>query len=84
MTATATPTGPSNGPGIGSPPPVRVTEPFTAIACGATGDLTARKLVPTPFRLWRGGFFGARVPGGVAGAVTRGDRGGGLGLSTRW
>ncbi len=40
-------------------PPVRVTAPFTAVVFGATGDLTARKLVPALFRLWKGGFFTA-------------------------
>lgn len=40
-------------------PPVRVAEPFTVVVFGATGDLTARKLVPALFRLSRGGFFAA-------------------------
>ncbi len=39
--------------------PVRVAEPFTAVVFGATGDLTARKLAPALFRLWRAGFFAA-------------------------
>ena len=59
MTATAT-QGPVSveqaSAGAGGPP-VRVTEPFTAVVFGATGDLTARKLVPALFRLSRGGFF---------------------------
>ena len=40
-------------------PPIRVAEPFTMVVFGATGDLTARKLVPALFRLSRGGFFAA-------------------------
>ncbi len=44
--------------GIGLPP-VRVTAPFMAVVFGATGDLTARKLVPALFRLWKSGFFTA-------------------------
>ncbi|MBX9622600.1 MAG: hypothetical protein K2X82_02185, partial [Gemmataceae bacterium] len=40
-------------------PPVRVTGPFTVVVFGATGDLTARKLLPALFRLWRNGFFAA-------------------------
>jgi glucose-6-phosphate 1-dehydrogenase len=47
------------GPEGTTVPLVRVTEPFTAVVFGATGDLTARKLVPALFRLSRGGFFGA-------------------------
>jgi glucose-6-phosphate 1-dehydrogenase len=38
-------------------PPVRVGEPFTVVVFGATGDLTARKILPALFRLWRGEFF---------------------------
>ena len=45
--------------GGGAMSPIRVTEPFTVVVFGATGDLTARKLVPALFRLWRGGFLGA-------------------------
>jgi glucose-6-phosphate 1-dehydrogenase len=45
------------GPEGPAAPPVRVAEPFTAVVFGATGDLTARKLVPALFRLSRGGYF---------------------------
>ncbi|MBX9584826.1 MAG: glucose-6-phosphate dehydrogenase [Gemmataceae bacterium] len=60
-TANAHPADTKVPPGAGGPatPPTRVTEPFTVVVFGATGDLTARKLVPALFRLWRGGFFGA-------------------------
>ena len=44
-------------PGRVGTPPVRVAEPFTLVVFGATGDLTARKLVPALFRLNRAGFF---------------------------
>ncbi len=58
MTGTANdiPATPPNGTQV---PPVRVSEPFTIVVFGATGDLTARKLIPALFRLWRGGFFAA-------------------------
>ena len=52
-------------------PPVRVTEPFTVVVFGATGDLTARKLVPALLRLHRGGFFD--TPFAVVG-VGRGEK----------
>ena len=48
-----------SGSGGMAMPPVRVTEPFTVVVFGATGDLTARKLVPALFQLHRGGFFAA-------------------------
>lgn len=47
------------GPGGASVPPVRMAEPFTVVVFGATGDLTARKLIPALFRLSRGGYFAA-------------------------
>ncbi len=55
------PTGRTLATGLGGMglPPVRVNEPFTIVVFGATGDLTARKLVPALFRLWKGGFFSA-------------------------
>jgi glucose-6-phosphate 1-dehydrogenase len=37
----------------------RVKEPFTLVVFGATGDLTATKLVPALFALWRDGYFQA-------------------------
>jgi glucose-6-phosphate 1-dehydrogenase len=54
-------TGHSLSTGLGGVgvPPVRVSEPFTIVVFGATGDLTARKLIPALFRLWRSGFFAA-------------------------
>jgi Glucose-6-phosphate dehydrogenase, NAD binding domain len=33
----------------------QVEGPFTVVVFGATGDLTARNLVPALFRLWKGG-----------------------------
>ena len=42
---------------LGLPPGPRVEEPFALIIFGATGALTAGKLLPALFRLWRGGFF---------------------------
>lgn len=50
---------PATSPNGTNVPPVRVSEPFTIVVFGATGDLTARKLIPALFRLWRGGFFAA-------------------------
>ncbi|MBN2578314.1 MAG: glucose-6-phosphate dehydrogenase [Pirellulales bacterium] len=38
-------------------PPVQLPEPFTLVIFGATGDLTARKLLPSLFGLWRRRFL---------------------------
>ncbi|MCI0456542.1 MAG: glucose-6-phosphate dehydrogenase [Gemmataceae bacterium] len=38
-------------------PGVQLPEPFTLVILGATGDLTARKIIPALFALWRGGFL---------------------------
>ena len=42
--------------GVGEPAEV------TIVIFGASGDLTARKLLPALFRLWQGGFLGGRSP----------------------
>src|SRR5262249_22424928 len=32
-------------------------EPFTLVLLGVTGDLAARKILPSLYGLWRGGYF---------------------------
>ncbi len=38
-------------------PAVHAAEPFTLVIFGATGELTATKLVPALFRLWQDGYL---------------------------
>ena len=41
-----------------TPPVTRIKEAFALVIFGATGDLTANKLMPALFRLWQDGFLG--------------------------
>lgn len=47
----------------------RLQEPVILVIFGATGDLTARKLMPALFNLWRNGFFA--VPLAIVGIGRR-------------
>ncbi len=49
--------------------PIHVAEPFALIIFGATGVLTASKLLPALFRLWRDGYF--RAPFVIVGVGRR-------------
>lgn len=66
---------PVNVPAGGASPFVpgrEAPELFTLVIFGATGDLTARKLLPALFGLWRGGFL---PPAFVIVGVGRRDKG---------
>ncbi|MFN0052365.1 MAG: glucose-6-phosphate dehydrogenase, partial [Planctomycetales bacterium] len=59
----------SPSPEVFSPSQVQAPAEASVVIFGASGDLTARKLVPALFQLWKGGFLSDTAP--LVGAARR-------------